>query len=194
MLTLLASARRGLSERELQELVAGLAAADDLFPVLRQLRPYLLSRAGLIDFYHLSLARAVGECYLGSPTKKGVMHARLAEYFRDKPDWQRAARSGDARRANARKADELPWQLLQAEQWDGLRQCLTDIGFLEAKCAAGMTYALLEDFAAGVQDQRGTMTILLLVLAATALQVQPKEKAPFTVPAAKNDLVKQIND
>ena len=155
VLTLLASARRGLSERELQELVAGLAAADDLFPVLRQLRPYLLSRAGLIDFYHLSLARAVGECYLGSPTKKGVMHARLAEYFRDKPDWQRAARSGDARRANARKADELPWQLLQAEQWDGLRQCLTDIGFLEAKCAAGMTYALLEDFAAALKDWPG---------------------------------------
>ena len=32
----------GLSERELQELVAGLEGAGDLFPVLRQLRPYLL--------------------------------------------------------------------------------------------------------------------------------------------------------
>ena len=40
VLTLLASARRGLSERELQELVACLDSADDLFPVLRQLRPY----------------------------------------------------------------------------------------------------------------------------------------------------------
>jgi hypothetical protein len=35
----------GLSERELRELVAGEPGADDLFPVLRQLRSYLLDRA-----------------------------------------------------------------------------------------------------------------------------------------------------
>ncbi len=38
-----ASARRGLSGRELHELVAGLDGVDDLFPAPRQLRPYLLS-------------------------------------------------------------------------------------------------------------------------------------------------------
>src|SRR5262249_18948739 len=38
VLTLLASARHGLSEAELLELVSGLADPNDLFPVLRQLR------------------------------------------------------------------------------------------------------------------------------------------------------------
>ena len=42
VLTLLASARRGLSEGELQALVADVPGRDDLFPVLRQLRSYLL--------------------------------------------------------------------------------------------------------------------------------------------------------
>jgi hypothetical protein len=87
VLTLLASARRGLSERELQELVAGLDGADDLFPVLRQLRPYLLSRAGLIDFYHRNLFKAVRECYLPSEEQQRHAHGRLAEYFNAQDYW-----------------------------------------------------------------------------------------------------------
>ena len=39
VLTLLASARRGLSERELQALVADVPGRDDLFPVLRPFDP-----------------------------------------------------------------------------------------------------------------------------------------------------------
>jgi hypothetical protein len=39
VLTLIASARRGLLERELRDLVAGRRDANDLFPILRQLRP-----------------------------------------------------------------------------------------------------------------------------------------------------------
>ena len=49
VLTLLASARRGLSEGELEALVADVTGRDDLFPVLRQLRSYLLGRGELVD-------------------------------------------------------------------------------------------------------------------------------------------------
>src|SRR5205823_3576970 len=38
--------------------------ADDLYPLLRQLRPYLQERDGLFDFYHASIRRAVEVRYL----------------------------------------------------------------------------------------------------------------------------------
>jgi hypothetical protein len=45
-----------------------------------------------------------------------------------------------------RKADELPWQRLQAQQWDQLNALLCDLKFVEAKCGAGMTYELAQDY------------------------------------------------
>src|SRR5205085_12614503 len=79
---LLASARRGLSERELQELLTNVAGREDLFPVLRQLRPYLLSRGGLLDFYHRNLFKAVREKHLATDELQSAAHARLADYFK----------------------------------------------------------------------------------------------------------------
>jgi len=38
--------------------------------------------------------------------------------------------------ANIRKVDELPWQRLQAEQWDDLADLLMNWQFLEAKAEA----------------------------------------------------------
>ena len=164
VLTLLASARRGLSERELQELVAGLDGADDLFPVLRQLRPYLLSRAGLIDFYHRNLFKAVRERYLPSEEQQRQAHVRLAEYFNAQDYWlesleeqQRRAKTlpPTPRPANVRKVDELPWQLLQAADWQKSEQLLTDLAFLEAKAEAGMVFDLAADFSAAIGGHAG---------------------------------------
>ena len=116
VLTLLASARRGLSERELQELTAGLPGADDLFPILRQLRPYLLRRAGLIGFYHGDLFKAVRQRWLDTFGQQRAAHGRLADYFqgqdyRLKPLAEQ--REETPWPANHRKVDELPWQLRQ---------------------------------------------------------------------------------
>jgi len=155
ILTLLAVARRGLSERELQELVAGLSGADDLFPILRQLRPYLLRRAGLIDFYHRTLFKAVRERYLASKEQQRVAHASLAEFFQRQHYWlesrgeqQRRANTlpPTLRPANLRKVDELPWQLLQAGDWEKSEKVLTDLPFLEAKAEAGLLADLVEDY------------------------------------------------
>lgn len=62
VLTLLACARRGLSDRELVGLAEGpdvaiTATRSDLFPVLRQLRPYLRNHGGLLGFFHASTLR-----------------------------------------------------------------------------------------------------------------------------------------
>jgi nephrocystin-3 len=124
VLQALASARHGLSERELQGLTRHLPAAGDLFPVLRQLRPYLLNRAGLVDFYHLNLARAVGVSYQPTEDARRAGHLRLADYF--------AAREPDARRVA-----ELPWQLARAGQWERLADLLADLPFLGAAWQAG---------------------------------------------------------
>jgi tetratricopeptide (TPR) repeat protein len=124
VLEALASARHGLSERELQELTRHLPAAGDLFPVLRQLRPYLLNRAGLVDFYHLHLARAVRQRYLATEETRRAGHVRLADYF--------ATREPDARRVA-----ELPWQLARAGQWERLADLLADLPFLDAAWQMG---------------------------------------------------------
>ena len=80
VLTMLAAARRGLSERELQEFLAGYPDAEDLFAVLRQLRANLMIRTGLLGFYHTGLDQAVRRYYLDtrrssgrSPTNRRVL-------------------------------------------------------------------------------------------------------------------------
>ncbi len=156
VLTLLASARRGLSQRELQELLTNAAGRDDLFPILRQLRPYLLSRGGLLDFYHRNLFKAVREKHLTTDELQSAAHARLAayfngqDYFLESLDEQRARAKRlppTPRPANIRKVDELPWQLLQVAKlsgkddpnsphWDAVADLFTVLHFLEAKAEA----------------------------------------------------------
>jgi telomerase protein component 1 len=160
VLTSLASARRGLSDRELLGLVEGLdvaieASASDLFPVLRQLRSYLLDRGGLLTFFHRNLLRAVQGYYCDSPKERHATHARLAKYFNDQDVWLesfaeqrvRARRFPPTpRRANVRKVDETPWQLVRADQWQESEEILTSLSFLEAKTEAGMVFDLADDF------------------------------------------------
>ncbi len=139
-LTHLAVARRGLSERELKEIVAHLSGAEDLFAILRQLRPYLLNRAGLLNFYHVNLGLAVATRYLDGDAKRREAHAQLADYFAGQPYFL------PGRVAHARKADELPWQLLQAARWLDLEALLTTLPFCESKAEAGLASDLADDF------------------------------------------------
>jgi hypothetical protein len=122
--TLLASARRGLSERELQELVASAEQSENLFPVLRQLRPYLLSRGDLRDFYHGSLPHAVHRHYWPSHESQQATHLRLADYF-------------ESRETDSRRIDELPWQLCEARSWRRLSDLLADLPFFAVLWKAG---------------------------------------------------------
>lgn len=124
VLVLLASARHGLSERELLDLLEGpgTPAEDsrtDLFPVLRQLRPYLLSRGGLLDFFHGHLLLAVERFYLRTPEARHAARLRLAGYF-------------ETQKSGRRRFDELPWQLHEAAAWERLVEVLADIPTLIA--------------------------------------------------------------
>ncbi len=161
VLTLLASARRGLSDLELLELIEDVGvkveeSATGLFPVLRQLRPYLQHRAALQDFFHRNLYRAVRERYMATAGSQAAAHGRLADYFAGQDNFAESLEEQRARArrlpptprpVNTRKVDELPFQRLEvakllgkgdpkSKHWDSVADLLTDWQFLEAKAEA----------------------------------------------------------
>ena len=156
---LIASSRDGLSERELDELLArrlpalepsGRRGAAQI--VLRQMRPYL-SRKGtpsgaLVDFYHRTLWKAVRAHYLAEDPAQRAAHRELASYFSGQPNYL-------AEGPNARRAAELPWQLLAGGEWASLEQPLCDMEFVAAKCEAGLVYDLQLDYQSALNSWPG---------------------------------------
>ena len=150
VLALLACARSGMSERELLEMVEGVGVEEstsDLFPVLRQLRPYLQHRGEMVDFFHRGLYKAVRERYLDESSVRSY-HQDLAGYFHAKLNPPGAeAWSGEYPRA----LSELPHHQTEGELWEPLEATLTALPFLESKVTAGMTFELAGDFTAAVE-------------------------------------------
>src|SRR5207302_5352206 len=97
--------------------------------------------------------------YLPPEEQQRQAHGRVAEYFNAQDYWLESLEAQRVRaerlpptprRANVRKVDELPWQLLQAADWQRSEQLLTDLAFLEAKAEAGMVVDLSADFSAAI--------------------------------------------
>ena len=156
-LSLLAASRRGLTESELLVLVeSGIEnppgsvveiatqSKGDLFPLLRQLRPYLQKRGELLGFHHEQLRDSIVQRYLSSDKGRLSAHSQLARFFEEQPGLMRE-----------RKPDELPWQLTQAEEWDRLGSLLTDLTFLREKCDRGRITDLLDDFERAEAELQG---------------------------------------
>ncbi|MGA7075126.1 MAG: AAA family ATPase, partial [Halobacteriota archaeon] len=160
----LSAARRGLTEDELLDVLSRDEEVFDDFtarafhtpperrlPVVVwsrlffDLEPYLTERradqTSLIGFYHRALAEGAAARYLAGHEH----HAALARYFGDRrshPLFKDAQR----RMLDHRVASELPYQQRKGTLWEELQQTLTDLHFVEAKCAAGMTYDLITDY------------------------------------------------
>lgn len=123
---LLWAARRGLSEAELLEM---LGSNGEPLPRARWSPLYLaaeqslVSRSGLIGFFHDYLRQAVRERYLATEEQQQAAHLRLADYF-------------EARDLGPRRVDELPWQLAQAKSWQSLSALLSDLTFFAAAWSA----------------------------------------------------------
>jgi tetratricopeptide (TPR) repeat protein len=116
------AARRGLSEAELLDLLG--ADGQPLprahwSPLHLAARQSLVSRSGLVGFFHDYVREAVARRYLRDGTDRHSAHLRLADYFKEQD-------------AGPRKVDELPWQLAEAEAWQRLCDLLTDLGFFSA--------------------------------------------------------------
>ncbi|NQT15821.1 MAG: DUF4062 domain-containing protein, partial [Planctomycetes bacterium] len=121
---MLASAREGVSEQELDDVLArqlpDLAENDRksaMWVVLRQVRVYLMrkstARGVLIDFYHRSFWKAVRAKYMPDRASRRQSHHDLADYFAEQPYYLQQPDLADPgatiRMPHDRKVVELPW-------------------------------------------------------------------------------------
>jgi len=117
-LGLLWSARRGLAEPELLELMRPdgqerLPAAM-WSPLRYALEDGLVDRDGVLAFAHEHLRSAVEAAFVANQDKQDSFRRRLADYFEAQP-------------TTARSCDELPWLLWKTGERDRLRACLLEV-------------------------------------------------------------------
>jgi hypothetical protein len=146
----LALGRHGMSESELQELVAPAQPetsqpADprgNVAALQRLLRPYLMNRGELVNVFHGQLREAIFEQYLADEEEAAAAHRAIARHFRNV-----ANPHGDgAWQINGRALAELPYHLAGGGQTAELAELLGQLGYLAARVSAGQVYALLADF------------------------------------------------
>ena len=121
-MTLLWAARRGLSEAELMELLGSngqpLPRAN-WSPLYLAAESSLVSRSGLIGFFHDYLRDAVQKAYLPTASRRRSAHRTLALYF-------------GSQQQGPRQLDELPWQWQEAGEWRSLADLLARPDFFDA--------------------------------------------------------------
>ena len=142
-LALIGASRDGLSESELRDPNLLALSADQersLSALLHQLRPYLLIRGPLVDFFHAQLSQVVRARYLGGPEAVEA-HLRLARFF-----YRRARRDRRFSGDDARALGELTHHLRRAGKIGPFRDLLVDFDFLAAKLEALGPGALIDDF------------------------------------------------
>lgn len=119
---LLWASRRGLAQADLLALTGG--GGEPLpcaiwSPLHLAIEPSLVSRSGLIGFFHDYLRDAVRDRYLPRAEDQAEAHRRLADFFQAAP-------------LGPRKIDELPWQLIRSRSWLRLYHLLADLTFFAA--------------------------------------------------------------
>lgn len=109
------ASRKGLSESEILALASGTGAAVPrayLSRLLSDADALLISRSGLLGFFHRELEEAVRRRYLADESARVDIHQRIAGYFQ-------------GHRLGPRVVEELPWQLARAGDWNRLARTLT---------------------------------------------------------------------
>lgn len=143
----IAVSRSGMAEWELAELASD--SVGNTAALIRLLRPYLMYRGDLLDFFHGQIREAARTLYLGTDAEGIAAHHSLAELFRKNAD-----PDGDATWTGAagypRGVSELPFHLAESRVWDALENILTDLAFLEAKC----TYVAVRETGDGEEKRR----------------------------------------
>jgi len=93
----------------------------------------LLSSGGLIVFANRDIRKAVEQRYLNTPQNKHKFHSRLASFFQKHIEG-----------ARDRKVDELPYQLSCCEEWEKLKNCVTDLSMFYKLYSSFNKYDLLK--------------------------------------------------
>jgi len=76
-------------------------------------------------------------------------HETLAEYFFFQPHF---FDGGQQKKPHIRKCMELPFQQTKAQLWEEVTNTLCNLDFIQAKAASKMTFDLIEDFNAVLQE------------------------------------------
>ncbi len=132
---LLGASRYGLSQRELADLLDASDQQGNVAALLHLLRPYLMHRGELLNFYHTQLKHAVEGRYLSDEADRRTAHLAIANYFLAQsdlhtppPNKQQSDAVEDQQRPapNRRKFEELPWQFATLRAWSQLHSVLAD--------------------------------------------------------------------
>jgi len=129
--SLLGVSRHGLSQRELVELLApGNPKADipddaqgNVAALLQLVRPYLMHRGKLLDFYHSQFEESVQVEYLDSKLDRQATHRDLANYFLSQAY---SVRDGTWKDEIPRGFSELLFHLKSANMWNEIFTCMKD--------------------------------------------------------------------
>lgn len=131
--SLMGISRHGLSQRELVELLArGWTRQDTVMPndpqgnvaaLLQLLRPYLMYRGELLDFYHGQFRESVEAEYLARDIQRLMTHRELANYFLNQVY---AFRDGTWKGDMPRGFSEILYHLKSAGMWSEIATCLED--------------------------------------------------------------------
>ena len=132
--------RHGLSYAELAKLLAlGKPPADPPIPsdalgnvaaLIRLLRPYVMRRGALLDFFHNQFREAVEEDRLTNDQERVTAHRVLADFFRDQADPGGYGTWGEK---EPRSIREIVYHLIEGKMWGDLLGCLLDLNYLEAR-------------------------------------------------------------
>ena len=99
------ASRYGLSQRELTDLLDPNDPQGNVAALLRLLRPYLMHRGRLLDFYHTQFRRAAIDMSLRTSAQRTAAHEELAEYYQDQDDFDESL---DEQRARVSRLPPSP--------------------------------------------------------------------------------------
>ncbi len=148
-MTLLWAARRGLTETELLQALGKNGEPmprAQWSPLFLAVGDSLVSRGGLLTFFHDYLREAVRNAYLPTEDHRQSAHLRLADHFASQSAAPAAAhwlarlcawlgiknKPSNETPATRRQLDELPWQLAEAGVWPRLLGLFSDLSFFDS--------------------------------------------------------------
>jgi WD40 repeat protein len=135
--------RRGLSQEELVGLIDPGDPLGNVAALIRLLRPYLMLRGQLLDFFHGQLREAVFEHYI-SQAHAATLHSEMAGYFVTCAKGNDPAKEWET--DSVRGFSECVFHLTKAGQYDLARSLLSNFPFLLHKLRVGLLDGVYDDY------------------------------------------------
>lgn len=142
--SLLGASRHGLSQQELVELLSSGDPQGNVAALTQLLRPYLMQRGDLLDFYHGQFREAATTADLPSESQGLAAHNQLATYFRDKADPEK---DQSWKGSSPRPCREVVYHLIRCERHVEASRLLKDLTYLDARISlVGRVNDLFTDY------------------------------------------------